>query len=150
MQLQEMIRTPGVLPIDPGKDRVLVVDDDLSQRTMLSRMLRRAGYKPSSAMSTQEARKLLASGSFGIVVTDIRMWGEDGIELVRYVADRYPDTYSIVVTGLSEEDLERRCLQAGAFALVSKPLDAERTLGVVGEAFEERERTVALRRHQSL
>lgn len=150
MLLQEMIRTPGVLPIDPGKDRVLVVDDDVSQRTMMSRMMRKAGYKPSSAMSTEEARKLLASEPFGLVVTDVRMWREDGIELVRYIADRYPGTYSIVVTGLIEDDLERRCMQAGAFALVPKPLEMERTLGVVNEAFEERERTIALRRHQSL
>lgn len=149
MQLRDMIGAPGVLPADPGKDRVLVVDDDLSQRTMLTRIVRKAGYKPASAMSTEEARNLLSSETFGIVVTDLRMWGENGLELVRYVSDRYPSTYSIVITGFIEEDLERQCRQAGAFALVPKPLDMEKMIEVIRAAFEEREAAVALQRHKS-
>lgn len=145
-----MIGAPGVLPVDPGKDRVLVVDDDLSQRAILTRMIRKAGYQPMSAMSTEEARNLLRSDSFGVVITDLRMWGEDGLELVRYIADRYPDTFSIMVTGFVEEDLERQCLQAGAFALVPKPLDMENIIGLIRAAFDKREAAVALRRHRSL
>ena len=150
MQLQEMIRIPGVLPADPGKDRVLVVDDDLSQRTLMSRMMRRAGYRPSSAMSAQEARNLLRSEPYGMVITDLRMWGEDGLELVRHIADRYPGTYSIVVTGFVEADLERQCRQAGAYAVMPKPFEVGAMMEVVAEALEERAATVALRRHQSL
>lgn len=150
MQLQDLIRIPGVLPVDPGKDRVLVVDDDLSQRTLMSRMMRKAGYNPASAMSTQEARNLLKAEPFGMVITDLRMWGEDGLELVRYIADRYPGTYSIVVTGFVDGDLERQCRQAGAYAMVPKPIEIDAMVGVVAAALDERAETVALRRHQSL
>lgn len=150
MQLQDLIRAPGVLPIDPGAGRVLVVDDDLSQRTLMTRMMRKAGYAPASAMSAMEARNLLRTESFGMLVTDLRMWGEDGLELVRYVSDRYPGTYSIVVTGFIEDDLERQCRQAGAYAIVAKPVDLEGITELVGAAFEERSEKVALRRHQSL
>ena len=150
MQLQELIRIPGVLPDDPGKDRVLVVDDDLSQRALMTRVMRKAGYNPASAMSTEEARNLLRSEPFGIVITDLRMWGEDGLELVRHISDRYPGTYSIVVTGFVESDLERQCRQAGAYALVPKPFDVDAMMAVVSAALDERADTVALRRHQSI
>ena len=150
MQLQELIRIPGVLPVDLGKDRVLVVDDDLSQRTLMTRMMRKAGYNPASAMSTQEARNLLKIEAFGMVVTDLRMWGEDGLELVRHIADLYPGTYSIVVTGFLDCDLERQCLQAGAYAMVPKPVEIDAMIDVVAAALDEREASVALRRHQSL
>lgn len=143
-----MMRTPGVLPVDQGKDKVLVVDDDLGQRAMMTRMLRKAGYQSSSAMSSDEARRLLETETYGMVVTDLRMWGENGLELVRHIADRYPGTYSIVMTGFVEDDVERQCLQAGAFAMMAKPLDMPSMVGVVASAFEEREATVALRRHQ--
>lgn len=150
MELLEMIRTPGVLPADPGENRVLVVDDDLGQRALLARLMRRAGYDCAAAMSTEEARNLLRSETFGIVVTDLRMWGEHGLELIRHIADRYPGTYSIAVTGFFEEDLERQCRQSGAFQLVHKPFDASRLVGVVTSAFEDRSEKVALRRHQGL
>ena len=149
MDIRDLVGTPGVLPQDDGRNRVLVVDDDLAQRMLIARILRRAGYECSSAMSTSEARYALSNESFGLLVTDVRMWAEDGLELVRYVDDEYPDTYSIVVTGFADDKLEERALRAGAFKLLLKPLDLETLTQTVEAAFEAREAAVALRRHQS-
>jgi two-component system response regulator PilR (NtrC family) len=84
-----------------------------------------------------------------LVVTDLHMFAEDGIELVRHVADSYPDTYSMVVSGFATGEDVDRITRAGAFALMTKPIDAERFATTVESAFEHRKETVALRRHRS-
>jgi len=138
------------LPTDPGANRVLVVDDDLNQRTMLVRILKKGNFETAAAMSNEEARTQLEESAFGLVVADLRMFAEDGIELVRHVKDRYPDTYSIVVSGfVSNEDADR-INQAGAFDLMTKPVDRDQFLELVERAFEHRAQTVAERRHRSL
>jgi two-component system response regulator PilR (NtrC family) len=139
----------SILPTDPGANRVLVVDDDLSQRLMLIRMLRKADYFCAGAMSTEEARNQLKEGPFGMVVTDLRMFAEDGIELVRHIADRYPNSYSIVVSGFVSEGDADRVRRAGAFDLLRKPIERGSFLETVERAFAHRMDTVALRRHQA-
>lgn len=149
MDIRELIAAPGVLPQDPGLNRVLVVDDDVNQRMLMVRLLRKKGYECQPASSTQEAREQLRGSAFGLVLTDMRMFAEDGIELVRHVADRYTDTYSIVVTGLAVEELEDQLRRAGAFSVLAKPLDRDQFAVTVDLAMEHRANTVAVRRHQS-
>ena len=108
MDIRELLQIPGVLPTDPGDNRVLVVDDDLSLRMSMVRALRREGYDCHAATSTAEARHELRRGHYGLVITDLRMFAEDGIELVREVSDRYRNTYSIVVSGfVTDDDADR-------------------------------------------
>lgn len=148
-----MNETGGVgIPIvrrDPGARRVLVVDDDLSQRVMLVRILRKAHYEPAVANSTEEARSQLESSDFGLVVTDLRMFAEDGIELVRHIAEEHPETYSTVVSGFASESDVDRVKQAGAFELMLKPIDAESFLKMVERAFDHRESDAVQRRHRA-
>ena len=126
-----------------------MVDDDLVQRMMLVRILRKAGYESASAMSNEEARSLLDGSSFGLVVADLHMFAEDGIELIRHVADHHPGTYSIVVSGFaSEQDIERLG-RAGAFELMTKPVDAKKFLDLVERAFADRTASLDLIRHRS-
>jgi len=144
--VMEQVRK-SIIPDDRGCNSVLVVEDELSQRIMTIRALRRHGYECMGATSVSEARDLLTSQRFGLVVTDRRMWGEDGLELVRHIADRYPDTFSIVVTGLDDDNLEERSQRAGAFGCFRKPVSLDRLVDLSDAAFERREETVALRRH---
>ena len=149
MDLRELMGQPGVLPQDPGRNKVLVVDDELAHRMLVVRILRKVGYECQPASSTQEAREALRGSAFGLVVTDMRMWAEDGIELVRHIADRYPNTHSLVVTGLAVEDLKERMRQAGASAVLQKPLDRDNFTQVVQETMDKRDEDFARRRHQS-
>lgn len=149
MDVRDLMATPGVLPKDPGRNKVLVVDDDVNLRMLMVRLLRKRGYECQPASSTQEARVQLRASAFALVVTDMRMFAEDGIELVRHVADRYPNTYSIVVTGLSISELDDQLRRAGAFCVVAKPFDREQLGDTVGLAMEHRDGMVTLRRHQS-
>ena len=144
MDLVRLSQTPE----DRGQNRVLVVDDDLKQRMLMVRILRGEGYECATAMSTEEARNLLDTEDFGVVVTDLKMWGEDGLELVRYVADHHPETSSVVVTGASENDLVARCRRAGAVAMMAKPLVRGDFADLIATTFDLRVETLALRRHQ--
>lgn len=149
MGVDDVVGAPGVLPVDPGRNRVLIVEDDVAQRMLTLRLLRKAGYDCTTATATDEARTLLREESIGVVITDLRMFAEDGIELVRHVKDVYPDVFAIVLTGFAEADLPQRLERAGAFGLLTKPLEPEALLAMVEQAFEQREKAVALRRHTS-
>ena len=140
---------PSLVRPDPGAKRVLVVDDDLSQRMMLMRILRKAGYDSGGATSTEEARSQLESTAFGLVVTDLRMFAEDGLELVRHIAEHHPDTHSTVVSGFASADDVDRVSRAGAFELMLKPIDSELFLDMVERAFDHRKESAAQRRHRS-
>ena len=144
-QLDEL----SALPEDPGSNRVLVVDDDVVQRMMLVRILRKNGYDGAAAMSNEEARSLLRGSEFGVVVVDLRMFAENGIELVRYLAERHPTVCSMVVSGFLSEGDRARVLRAGAFEVMTKPVDQDTFLKFVEKGLEHRARKVAERRHRS-
>ena len=149
MNVEERESKLGILPEDKGDRRVLVVDDDLAQRTMLVRMLRRAGYEGSTAMSNEEGRMLLKASAFGLVVVDLHMFAEDGVELVRDVSENHPGTYSLVVSGFATQDDRERLRRAGAFDLMMKPVDPKKFLTLVEDAFEARARGLAALRHRA-
>lgn len=139
----------NILPDGADSTRVLVVDDDLVQRMLLVRLLRKAGYESAAAMSNQEARSLLDESSFGLVVADLHMFAEDGIELIRHVADKHPETYSIVVSGFASEKDVDRLRRAGAFELMTKPVDGQKFIELVERAFDHRAANLYLIRHRS-
>lgn len=132
---------------DPAAKKALIVDDDLAMRRSVIKMLERNGFQCRGAVSNQEAQAQLAIDSFAIVVTDMRMWGEDGLELIRHIADEYPATFTIMITGFAEPRLRERVEQSGGFALCEKPFQQEELLNKVEEALEQREDKVAWLRH---
>ena len=139
----------SAVPEDPGANRVLVVDDDVVQRMMLVRILRKAGYDGAAAMSNEEAWSLLGASEFGLVVADLHMFAENGIELVRQLGARHPTVCSIVVSGFLSEGDRARVLRAGAFDVMTKPVDREAFLQLVRRGFEHRARKVGERRPRS-
>ena len=80
-------------------EQILVVDDSASTREILERNLRAEGYEVFSADSVAAAIALLEEREFDLVITDLRMPGADGMELVRHVRDHFRFTGIIMVTG---------------------------------------------------
>jgi CheY-like chemotaxis protein len=64
-------------------ERILVVDDEVHVRILFSRILQKEGYEVECAASGREAIEKLAAGSFDLVVTDLKMNGVDGLDVVR-------------------------------------------------------------------
>lgn len=132
---------------DPTTKKALIVDDDVAMRRSVVRMLERAGIQCRGAASSQEAQAQLAVDAFDIVVTDMRMWGADGLELICHIGENYPTTFTIMMTGFIEPRLHERVEESGGFALFEKPFQQEELLKKVEEAVEQREADVAWLRH---
>lgn len=145
MQLQHtltgLLPRPGIdITIEPTRaprERILIVDDSATLRRSLSKVLS-AEYECAEAESALDAFQRLKEETFELVITDIIMPGLSGIELVRKVADSYPHTAILVVSG---EDRPQRALDAvrlGAFDYLIKPLDNEVLALTVRRALERR------------
>ena len=105
--LQEMSRAAGVAT-QALQERlltatILVVDDDDPVRVMLARLLRTQGYTVVQAAHATEAREQLDSARPDLVISDIVMPGESGIELRRGILERWPDLPVILISGYSAE-----------------------------------------------
>ncbi|MEE9219496.1 MAG: sigma-54 dependent transcriptional regulator [Acidobacteriota bacterium] len=104
---------------------VLVVDDEAYVRDSLVAVLRRRGHDARGACSVGEALGILDQGSFDAVITDLRMPGEDGIQLLRRLSASSPDLPVIVLTGHGTVPSAVECILAGAIDYLLKPADPD-------------------------
>ena len=119
--------------------RILVVDDDRSVREFLVSALSGEGHDVVAAEGGQRGVELFRDGAFDVVVTDIRMPGTTGLELLRTIKRQSPDVEVIVVTAHASLDTAIEALRDGAYDLITKPLpDVEALFRVVRRALEKR------------
>ncbi|HEU0105869.1 MAG TPA: response regulator, partial [Vicinamibacteria bacterium] len=78
--------------------KILVVDDEPSMRELLAIMLRREGFGVEVAESRATAARVLATGAFDLVITDVKLPDGDGIEILRHLKAAAPETVVIVMT----------------------------------------------------
>jgi diguanylate cyclase (GGDEF)-like protein len=103
--------------------RILVVDDEESLRTLLTEVLSDEGYHIDTAASGEEALSLFNNDPYPLVITDIRMGGMDGIELLQKLKARYEDTQVIVITSHASLETAVRALRSGAYDYLIKPFE---------------------------
>jgi two-component system response regulator FlrC len=114
-----------------GHFRVLVVDDERSLRTLLTRILRDEGYEVGEAASAEAALEELERRAAHLVVTDLRLPGLDGIELLRRVRKSSPETLVIVITAFGTVASAVEAMKLGAVDYLTKPLANPDELRVV-------------------
>ncbi|MBN2432752.1 MAG: sigma-54-dependent Fis family transcriptional regulator [Acidobacteria bacterium] len=117
---------------------IVVVDDDNVAREMLTEALRREGYRVIPAESGEEALAILDEEPQELVITDVRMSGMNGIELLKSIKERRPETMVIVVTAFGNSAVTIDAISAGAFDFISKPFKIEKIRRVVENALEKR------------
>lgn len=105
---------------------VLIVDDDAKLRRVLSMRLEALDYIADTADSAEQALQLLGQQKFSLVLTDLRMPGLDGIELLERIQVLQPGLPVIVMTAHGDIPDAVRATQAGAVDFLSKPLEAEK------------------------
>ncbi len=113
---------------------ILAIDDELSIRKLLTRYLELAGYNCISAGSGQEARRELQERPFDLVLCDLKMPDESGLELIRYVKKAYPDTARVMVTATSDPESAKDIMDVGVFGYIIKPLSRDMLLITVENA----------------
>ncbi|MCF8038292.1 MAG: PAS domain S-box protein [Desulfohalobiaceae bacterium] len=103
-------------------EKILIVDDESNILEIVSLFLERWGYTYAQAKNAAEARELLQKEEFALLLTDIKMPGESGLELTRYVKSTYPDMIVMFLSMLEDRDTAEAAMETGAYAYLTKPL----------------------------
>jgi PAS domain S-box-containing protein len=119
-------------------ERIMVVDDERHIRDLLADILQIKGYECHLAASAAEARKLLKKNEFSLVLSDISMPGESGLDFVRFLAKTYPFTATIMVTAIDDPLLADDALKAGVYDYITKPFEMNGVLISVSNALRRR------------
>jgi putative two-component system response regulator len=130
------------------RTRILLVDDEAPVRRLLKRVLTRAGYECEEAGDSNEARQMIAGGDFALVLTDMNMPGDSGLELITGLLADYPDLAAIMVTGVDDTEMARVALETGAYGYVIKPFENNEILISVTNALRRRTLEIENRRHR--
>jgi CheY-like chemotaxis protein len=120
--------------IGAGK-RVLVVEDDKAVRCLLIELLERHGFRAVAISNGMVAVRLLHHDHFDVVITDLNSPFMDGLDLIRYVDQRWPELPVILMSGNSGE-FGRSPMAMGGAACISKPVDTEKLLHTLGQALK--------------
>jgi two-component system, NtrC family, response regulator HydG len=123
-------------PNDPAAVRVLVADDDPGVRYTLREILDSEGLAVEEAADGAEALAKFEASPVPLVVTDLRMPGLDGMELLRRVVAAAPGTRVVVITAHGSERQAVEAMKAGAYDYFRKPFETEELLAVVRRALE--------------
>jgi diguanylate cyclase (GGDEF)-like protein len=123
--------------MDKEKVRLLVADDEEAIRGTLSALLGEEGYEVTAVSSAEEAIARLGDDSFPLVLTDIRMGGMTGIELLQEVKRLHPATEVIIMTSYASLETAVLALRSGAYDYLLKPFeDLELVTSAVARAVE--------------
>ena len=117
-------------------NKILVVDDERSMREFLEIFLSNEGFAVSTAESLPQAMHLMAEQAADVVVTDLRMKGGSGLELLQQVKARSPDVEVIVITAFATSETALEALKLGAYDYVTKPFQVEEVRVVIHRALE--------------
>jgi putative two-component system response regulator len=127
---------------------ILVVDDEEPIRRMLSRLLERHGYACKVASDAIEARRQLEGQAFALILCDVNMPGESGLDLIRRVLREYPHTAAVMVTGLDDPQLAGIALEHGAYGYIVKPFESNEVLINVSNALRRRRLEIENQAHR--
>jgi two-component system, NtrC family, nitrogen regulation response regulator GlnG len=129
-----MLQTP------PKSLNVWLVDDDASIRWVLERALRQGGMSPTAFDHADTAIAALRRDRPDVLITDIRMPGRSGLELLTEIRDSHPELPVIVMTAHSDLDSAVAAYQGGAFEYLPKPFDIDQAVDLVRRAAQQKTR----------
>ncbi len=124
-----------------SKGKVYVIDDDEAMRDSLEFLLDSAGFEVKLFESGQEFLEFLPNLPFGCVVSDVRMPGIDGIELLKRVKAGHGGFPVLIVTGHGDVPLAVEAMKLGAVDFLEKPFEDERLTGMIEGALRQAEPT---------
>jgi putative two-component system response regulator len=134
--------------MDKDKARVLIVDDEIYIQEILSATLQEAGYRCVCVATVEAAEAVLASQRIDIALTDVRMPGKGGTDLLQHINKNYPGIVVIMVTALDSASLAIEMIRAGAYDYLVKPFNLEQVVIAADRAVEKRRLEAASRDYQ--
>jgi signal transduction histidine kinase/DNA-binding response OmpR family regulator len=114
--------------------KILLVDDENAIRKMLTRYLEGAGYTCRTAENVDSAKKILASETFDLLLSDLKMPGESGLTLLKHAKEHYPKMGRVMITGFAAPEIASEILTVGVYGYIIKPLTRDMVLITVENA----------------
>lgn len=114
----------------------MVVEDEVNIRNALVTMLEKRGYQAHAAGTAEESLSVLEEASIDLLITDLRLPGMGGMELLRHVRASYPQIEILVMTAYGSIETAVEAMRLGAYDYLTKPIDRERFLVIVEKALE--------------
>jgi putative two-component system response regulator len=124
---------------DMEMTKILVIDDEEPIRNILGQMLEMGGYDYALAQDALTARKILKDENFELILCDINMPGESGLEFIQYALAAYPHTAAVMVTALDDPSVAGSAMEIGVYGYIIKPFDRNGVLICVANALRRRQ-----------
>jgi DNA-binding NtrC family response regulator len=110
-------------------EKILIVEDDVSHRAAMEKVLQLHGYETCSCGSGEHAVQKIREESFDILITDFQMRGMDGLELIREARRVKPEISAVLVTGLATEEMRVKAAKHGVNGFSPKPVEWDKLVG---------------------
>lgn len=134
--------------MDEPRNTILVVDDEESIRDIVARRLQDEGYDCETAADGKDALWKTFMRDFDLVLTDIKMPGMSGMEVLTQIANDHPDTSVVMITALAETQTAVQAMKMGASDYVTKPFNLDDLVMRVQRALERRRLLIENRQYQ--
>lgn len=119
-----------------ARGKILIVDDEESIRTLISRRLMADGYDCTLACNGEEALKTASAQDFDLVLSDIKMPGISGIEVLSQIVAEHPDTGVVMISAVADTQTAVEAMKLGAYDYVTKPFELDALSTRVEKALE--------------
>ncbi|WP_437371010.1 sigma-54-dependent transcriptional regulator [Maribacter litoralis] len=123
--------------MDLRKENILIVDDDIDILELLQRHLQAMGYHTYKAVSVKEALFILKDTYIDLLITDIQMPEIDGLQLLKFTNEHYPEIPKLVVTGYPSVEDSLEVIKSGATDYLTKPFTKSELKKAIEKAFEQ-------------
>ena len=120
--------------------RILIIEDDEEMRALLRDSLLEDGIEFDSAENGSEAIQKLVEEPFDLVITDIRMPGLTGLDILPGIKKLQPETCIIVITAFGSEEVRRKSFDRGATAYLEKPIKMNRLKTLIQKVVSTKEK----------
>lgn len=140
MQIPPQQQQPNTRSTGGCAPHILLVDDDVDILDVLGLLFQEDGFRTSSCTTAQQATAILEAEDVHLLITDRRLVGSDGMDLVREVRQRLSATIPVILltaAGNPTEADERAVVEAGSVHVVTKPFDIDRLAQLVHELVEQ-------------
>lgn len=122
--------------------KLLIVDDEDSVRNALVRYLSARGYSVGEAANGEEALQALRTGSYSLMLLDVRMPGMSGIDVVPEALDESPELAILMLSAVGDASTAAACMQRGAFDYLTKPIELTDLCNSIERALKRRDTTM--------
>ncbi len=121
------------------KAEILILDDEPIVCDRLKPALQKCGYSVDTFTDSQQAIDQLARKRYDMLITDLKMAGPSGLEVLRFVKEQAPSTRVIVITGYATAEQARESMNSGAVDFIAKPFRISKLRELISRTLEQRE-----------